>query len=320
MLPRNPLSLSHTKWQFVRSFVVHSPHGSLSSCHEWMSLRCWTPGSQVLYLLHNWFWWPGMAAQMQKVISSCKWCIQHEGSHTKGPMWPIIVTTLLELLCVDFTSIETMMESDQPPNVVSLLVFCDHFMKHVMVYVTPNQMAKTVAKFLLQGYILIFRAPVKLLSNWGASFESNIIRELCELIGIQKVRTSSYHVQANGQVEWAHQTLMHMIGKLSKDWMADWLRHLSKSVYAYSFMRAAIARYSSHYLMFGCWPHLPINFYLPTIRDMKTTSMLTIASPSYMNDCEKPLKRLKCSPHQRWRDRSGTTIGKLMLFHRNQVT
>ena len=61
---------------------------------------------------------------------------------------------------MDLTSIETMMELDQPPHVVNVLVFCDHFMRCIMAYVTPDQMAKTVAKFLWQGYILIFRAPV----------------------------------------------------------------------------------------------------------------------------------------------------------------
>ena len=59
-----------------------------------------------------------MAVQMQ-VISNCEKCIQHEGSHTKAPMQLIIVTTPLELLHVDFTSIETMMELDQPPNMVN---------------------------------------------------------------------------------------------------------------------------------------------------------------------------------------------------------
>ena len=141
-------------------------------------------------------------------------------------MEAIIVTTPLEFLHVDFTSIKTMMELDQPPKVVNLLVFCNHFTKHIMVHVTPNQTAKTIAKFLWQGYISIFRSLTKLLSDEGANFESNIIRELCELVGGQKVWTSPYHAQTNGQVEWAHQILMHMIGKLSKDWKADWLRHL----------------------------------------------------------------------------------------------
>ena len=34
---------------------------------------------QTLCLLHDQFLWPGMAAQMQKAISSCKQCIQQEG-------------------------------------------------------------------------------------------------------------------------------------------------------------------------------------------------------------------------------------------------
>ena len=57
------------------------------------------------------------------------------------------------------------MELNQPPNVVKLLVFCDHFMKHVMAYMAPSQTAKTLAKFLWQGYISIFEAAAKLLSN-----------------------------------------------------------------------------------------------------------------------------------------------------------
>ena len=53
-----------------------------------------------------------------------------------------------------------------------------------MAYVTLDQTVKTVAKFLWQGYILIFGALAKLLSDQGANFESNIIKELCELMGI----------------------------------------------------------------------------------------------------------------------------------------
>ena len=86
-----------------------------------------------------------MAMQMQMAISNSEQCIQHKGTHAKAQMRPIIVTAPLELLHMDFTSIETTMELDQPPNVVNILVFCNHFTKHVMAHVTPNQTAKTVA-------------------------------------------------------------------------------------------------------------------------------------------------------------------------------
>ena len=86
-----------------------------------------------------------MAMQRQKAISSCEQCIQHEGTHAKVPMQPIIATAALVLLHMDFISIEMTMELDQPTNVVSILVFCDHWMKHLMAYMTPNQTIKTVA-------------------------------------------------------------------------------------------------------------------------------------------------------------------------------
>ena len=96
-----------------------------------------------------------------------------------------MATTPLDLLHVDFTSIETMMELDKPPRVANVLVFQDHFTKHVLAYVTPNQTGKTVTKFLYGGYISIFGAPAKFLSDRGTSFTSSIILELCKIPGIQ---------------------------------------------------------------------------------------------------------------------------------------
>ena len=76
-------------------------------------------------------------------------------------------------------------------------------------------------------------------------------------------------LKPNRQVDQAHQMVMHMIGKLSKDQKADWPRHLQELVNAYNSMRLAITRYSPRYLMFGHWLHSPIDFYFPMIRGME---------------------------------------------------
>ena len=67
----------------------------------------------TLSLLQECFWWPVMARQMRQVIKTCKHCLQYEGGTPKVTLCPIVTTTPLDLLHVDFTSIETMMELDQ---------------------------------------------------------------------------------------------------------------------------------------------------------------------------------------------------------------
>ena len=96
----------------------------------------------TLYLLQECFWWPGMAKQMRQVIKASIHCLQYEGGTRKAPLCPIVATAPLDLLHVDLTSIETMMELDQSPRVTNILVFQDHFTKHVLAYVTPIKLQK----------------------------------------------------------------------------------------------------------------------------------------------------------------------------------
>ena len=47
--------------------------------------------------------WP---KQMRQVIRVCKCCLQYEGGIPKAPLCPVVANAPLDLLHVDFTSIE----------------------------------------------------------------------------------------------------------------------------------------------------------------------------------------------------------------------
>ena len=245
-------------------FVMPKTHwtAALNGCHQ-------DAGHQghdcTLSLLQECFWWPGMAKQMRQVIRSCKHCLQYEGGTPKAPLCPIVATAPLDLLHIDFTSIETMLELKQSPRVANVLVLQDHFTKHILAYVTPNQTVKTVTKFLYGGYISIFGAPARLLSDRGTSFTSSIIEELCKILGIKWLLTTSYHPQTNGLVERSHQTIMCMIGKLGEDKKGDWPSHFAEIAHVYNATWSAVTGYSPHYLMFRQRPRLPVDFFFPTI-------------------------------------------------------
>ena len=162
-----------------------------------------------------------------------------------------MATAPLDLLHVDFTSIETTLELNQSPRVANVLVFQDHFTKHILAYVTPDQTVKTVTKFLYGGYISIFGALARLLSDQGASFTSSIIEELCKILGIKQLQTMPYHPQTNGLVERLHQMIICMIGRLGEDKKANWPSHLAEIAHTYNATQSAVTRYSPHYLMFG---------------------------------------------------------------------
>ena len=85
----------------------------------------------------------------------------------KAPLLPLEAEFPLDLVHINFTTIETTMELDKPLKVVNVLVMQDHFMRYIIAFVTPDQKARTVAQTLYQGYLSIFGSPKRLLSDQG---------------------------------------------------------------------------------------------------------------------------------------------------------
>ena len=111
-------------------FVVLKAHQTATSngCHRDMGQQ---GHDHTLSLLQECFWCPGMVNQMRQSIKACTCCLQYEGGFPKAPLCPIVATVPQDLLHTDFTSIETMLEPNQSPRVANVLVFQDHFMKHM---------------------------------------------------------------------------------------------------------------------------------------------------------------------------------------------
>uniref|UniRef100_A0A674PBA2 Gypsy retrotransposon integrase-like protein 1 n=1 Tax=Takifugu rubripes TaxID=31033 RepID=A0A674PBA2_TAKRU len=151
------------------------------------------------------FFWPKMALDVEQKIKSCSRCVCRKTLPEKAaPLVNIQVTRPLELVCIDFLTIEP-----DRSNTKDVLVITDFFTKYAVAIPTPNQKARTVAKALWENFIVHYGFPEKLHSDQGADFESKTIKELCDLAGIQKVRTSPYHPRGN-PVERFNRTLLNI--------------------------------------------------------------------------------------------------------------
>ena len=123
------------------------------------------------------------------------------------------------------------------------MVMQDHFSKYVIANVVKDQTARTTAKTLRSGYFRLFGAPAYLVRDQGKAFTGHLITNLCELYGVQKLRTSPYHAQTNGQVERMNQTIIRMIGKLEQDKKARSSEHLLEMLAAYNGTHSMVTGY-----------------------------------------------------------------------------
>ena len=64
---------------------------------------------RTLVLAQECFWWPMMVENCNALVRGCPRCHTFEGVIPKAPLCPIRVHTPLELVHVDFTSIESTM-------------------------------------------------------------------------------------------------------------------------------------------------------------------------------------------------------------------
>ena len=242
--------------EIVFQFVVPQRHrgATLDGCHQEAAHQ---GQRRSTTLMQECFWWTGMTRDLRNRIKKCGHCRKYEAAPPVVPMKPLACNGPGELLHVDFTSIE---------EIVPLKVLQDHFSRYVVAYVVKDQTACTAAETLRNGYFELYSAPAYLVSDQGKTFTGHVITHLCDLYGVQKLRTSPYHAHTNGQVERMNQTIICMIGKL-EDRKACWSEHLPELLMAYNATHSAITRYSPYYLLFGRRPRIPVDYLFPTLRD-----------------------------------------------------
>ena len=206
---------------------------------------------RMLSLLRERFWWPGMAQRMMLSIHNCEKCRIFEAKPQIPPMESILCTEPLDLVHIDYVSMEVTVGVKEKPVVKNVLVVEDHLTCYTQVYVTKNHTACTTARILYNEFFSVFGFPRRLMSDQASEFTGQVISELCDLLGITKIRTSPYHPQTNGAIKRVHQTLRRMIAKMDPEKRAKWPSHLGPMLIAYNATQSLITGYSPYFLMFG---------------------------------------------------------------------
>ena len=173
----------------------------------------------------------------------------------RAEMYPIETLYPLELIHMDFLTIGRV----DLNNVVNILVITGHFTKYAQAYVMPSQTAKVIAKMLWENFLVHYGWPTKILTDQGKMFESSLIKELCSITQVRKIRTTPYRPQTNGACERFNHMLINMLGTLPNKLKKNWQEWVSTLTHAYNCMVSNATGFKPYFLMYGREPQIAID-------------------------------------------------------------
>ncbi|GFW73560.1 retrovirus-related Pol polyprotein from transposon 17.6 [Trichonephila clavipes] len=112
-----------------------------------------------------------------------------------------------------------------------VLVITDHFSKWPEITPLQKASANIIADGLFDNYISRYGAPIKMISDNGPQFISDIFERLSNRLGIRHVKTVVYRTQANG-IERVNRNLVQMIANYVNDQHEIWNQFLREFAYA----------------------------------------------------------------------------------------
>ncbi|GJP54247.1 hypothetical protein CLOM_g13357 [Closterium sp. NIES-68] len=205
------------------------------------------------------YYWPHMADDVQKFVTSCATCQRMKSSKQKkaGLLQPLPVPEQpWQVVSLDFIT-------GLPPTSSghdAILVVIDKFSK-MGHFIPTHTTARTeeTAQLFVRHIISQHGIPTTLISDRDPKFTSKFWKELMSLLGTKLAMSSAYHPQTDGQTERLNQIVEQLLRAACKDDISKWDLHLPVLEFAYNNATHAATGQTPFFLCYGRHPLTPQN-------------------------------------------------------------
>lgn len=149
------------------------------------------------------FIWTNMNKDINKWCESCLDCQRSKvHRHTVSPLGKFMPAARFSHVHIDIVG--PLPTSQNKRYLITMIDRCTSWPE---AFPVADITAETVARIFYEGWIVRFGCPEHITSDQGRQFESEIFRSLAKFLGVDKIRCTPYHPQANSKVERLHRTL-----------------------------------------------------------------------------------------------------------------
>ncbi|XP_074040987.1 tropomodulin isoform X2 [Leptinotarsa decemlineata] len=220
---------------------------------------------KTLWNIRKRFYWIGMRTDIINYCTRCDACNRRKTSahQKKAPLQHFTPTREpWELTSMDIVGpLVTSMNGNR-----YLLTFQDYFTKYPEAIPIPDRKAETIARIFVEHIIVRHGTPKRLLTDRGANFMSNLFKEVCEVLNIEKIQTSSYAPTSNKQIERMHRVFKDMLSQYICESQRDWDNWIPFVLMAYRGSIHSSTGYSPYFLLHGRDQVLPMDSFIRSQR------------------------------------------------------
>ena len=196
--------------EVLQQYHDHNSHPGFDRCYAAIRLK---------------YFWSKMFSDIKTYCFSCTVC-QRAKIHTnakKAPLQPLPPAEIFSRYHIDYLGpLKTTKEGYK-----YILLVVESLSRYPEAFPTRTQEAGETANVLYNEIFCRYGCPRTLLSDRGTNFCSQLVTQLCKLMNVARVKTSSFHPQTNSMCENFNRTIWKSlrthIGDTEQDKWAEYL-------------------------------------------------------------------------------------------------
>ena len=202
------------------------------------------------------FYFPDMTKIVEKMVTECVIC-QQKTQQRKDQKHTLASSPQgfpFQKVSLDFVG--PLSESSRGNKY--LLTVKDVFTRWIEAYPTSDMTAETVINCLERQFFSRYGIPLQLHSDNGTQFTSELMKEVCRVLRINKTETPTYNPKSN-PVERSHRDLGLMLRAMTTKTAQDWEDVLPACLFALRTSRNFSTNITPFYALYGREAVLPVD-------------------------------------------------------------
>ena len=215
---------------------------------------------RTLDLLRRKWFWKGMAKDVELYVQSCDKCnkVKSGGKKVLPPLQPIVANRPWSMVTLDFVG------SFEPAAITGnteCLVMVDKFTKMIhLAACKKDTNAKDTAFLVIRHVVALHGIPDEILSDRGPQFDSQVWKDIWNILGSRVRLAAPQHPQTDGQSERSIRTFIQLMRAYTESQRDQWELFLPVFEFAMNNAISSVTGITPFFANFGRHPRTTDSF------------------------------------------------------------